>query len=238
MRVPPEVLRWLKFRPRRAGKDAKRTFFFHIPKCAGTSIWASLYDIYGTRYVYVVNTPRRKRRFARMRPPARRFYSAVGGHAALKFFRKRLGAASDYHKIVTLRDPIDRAISQYNYIQGQKTHPRYAEVSPLSLDEFATSESLRPNRQVTLLTGSSDDVEGAIDIVTRFFDDWALSEEIDELVQRLYEVADLAPRAAEHKNRGTPGPRRADLSTSTLRTIAHRNRYDLALIDALRKRSR
>ena len=233
MRLPQEVLRWLTFRRRRAGRDAKRTFFFHIPKYAGTSVWTSLYDIYGTRYVYIVNTDGRKRKFATMAPSARLNFSAVGGHAPLWFFREHLGGAADYHKIVTLRDPIDRAISQYNFIRAQASHPLNKDVSALSLDEFA-AQIYRPNRQVTLLTGNGDDVEGAFDAVTRFFDDWAFSDGVGALVQRLYEITGTAPRSAEHKNKGSSGPRRADLTSSTLRILEDRNRNDLALIEALR----
>lgn len=236
MRLPPELLRWLAFRPRRAGKDAKQTFFFHIPKCAGTSVWASLYDIYGTRYVYLVNSDRRRRAFAAMPQTARHGYSAVGGHAPLRYFREYLDDAAGYHKIVTLRDPIDRTISGYNYIRAQVSHPRNAEVAALSLDEFAAR--VRPNRQVRLLTGKGDDVEGAIDIVTRFFDDWAFSDGVGALVQRLYRIAGTAPRNAVHKNKGASGPRRADLGASTLRLLEDRNRNDLALIAALEKQKR
>ena len=237
MRLPQEVLRWLAFRRRRAAKDAKRTFFFHIPKCAGTSIWASLYDIYGTRYVCLVNSKRRRRAFAAMPQAVRHSYSAVGGHARLSFFCDHLGETADYHKIVTLRDPIDRAISEYNYIRAQSTHRRNKEVAALSLDRFA-AQNIRPNKQVRLLTGNGDDVEGAIDIVTHFFDDWAFSDGVDALVERLYEIAGTAPRRAVHKNKGMSGPRRADLDPSTLRLLEDRNRNDLALIAALRKQRR
>jgi len=233
VRLPQEVLRWLAFRQRRADRDAKRTFFFHIPKCAGTSVWASLYDIYGTRHVCLVNSERRRRSFAAMSQAARRSYSAVGGHAPLGFFREHLGDAADYHKIVTLRDPIERAISEYNYIRAQAAHPRNREVASLSLNEFA-ARSLRPNRQVTLLTGNGDDVEGAFDVVTRFFDDWAFSDGVGALVQRLYQTTGTAPRSAVHKNKGVSGPSRADLDPSTLRLLEDRNRNDLALIEALR----
>ena len=233
MRLPQEVLPWLAFRVRRASKDARPTFFFHIPKCAGTSVWASLYDIYGTRHVYLANSGRRRKTFAAMSPEARHAYSAVGGHGPLGYFREHLGAMGRYHKIVTLRDPIDRAISEYNYIRGQATHPRHAEISAQSLKEFAAS-GLRADRQVTLLTGHGDDVEGAIEIVTHFFDDWSFSDGVGDLLQRLYDVTGTTPRGAMHKNKGASGPRRADLDPETLRLLQDRNRNDLVLIAALR----
>jgi len=234
VRLPRELVPWLTFRFRRAGPDAKPTFFFHIPKCAGTSIWASIYDIYGTRHVYLVNSQRRRKKLAAA-PDAARAYSAVGGHARLGFFREHLGTMARYHKIVTLRDPIDRAISEYNFIRAQSTHPRNAQVAALSLETFAR-ERLSWNPQVRLLTGRGDDVEGAIDIVTRFFDDWSFSDDVGALVERLYVVTGVEPRDAVHKNKGLSGPHREDLDRRTLRRLEARNRHDLALIEALRRR--
>jgi Sulfotransferase family len=225
-----ELLPWLAFRFRRAAKDAKPTFFFHIPKCAGTSVWASLYDIYGTRHVYLVNSRRRREKFASLPPEGRAAYSAVGGHAPLSYFREALGDMARYHKIVTLRDPVDRAISEYNYIRAQSAHPRHAEVAAQSLKEFAANGH-RPDRHVTLLTGRGDDVEGAVEIVTKFFDDWSFSDGVDGLVERLYAAADTSPRSAMHKNKG---PRRAALDEETLHLLQERNRNDLALIAALK----
>jgi hypothetical protein len=227
-----ELLPWLAFRFRRAGKDAKPTFFFHIPKCAGTSVWASLYDIYGTRHVYLANNWRRREKLAALPPAARNDYSAVGGHGPLSYFRELLGDMVRYHKIVTLRDPIDRAISEFNYIRMQSAHPRHAEVSQQSLAEFAAS-SLRPNRQVTLLTGRGGDVDGAVEIVTQFFDDWSFSDDVNGLVERLYVAAGVEPRGAMHKNKGT-GPRRVELDDDTLQLLRENNLADLALIEALR----
>lgn len=235
MKLPRELLPWLTFRFGRASKNAPPTFFFHIPKCAGSSVWASLYDIYGTRHVYHANSRRRREKFEGLPRDARLAYSAVGGHAPLSYFREHLGDMGRYHKIVTLRDPIDRAISEYNYIRAQASHPRNKELSPQDFREYA-EESLRPDRQVTLLTGRGEDVEGAVEIVTRFFDDWAFSDGVGDLVLRLYRVTGVEPRPAAHKNKGAIGPRRADLDAATLRLLQERNRNDLALIAALKER--
>jgi hypothetical protein len=235
VKLPRELLPWLAFRFGRASNDAPPTFFFHIPKCAGSSVWASVYDIYGTRHVYHVNSRRRRQKFAGLPADARLAYSAVGGHAPLKFFREHLGDMVRYHKIVTLRDPVDRAISEYNYIRTQASHPRNEEVSSQSLREFA-EESLQPDRQVKLLTGRRDDVDGAFEIVTRFFDDWTFCDGVGDLVQRLYRVTGVEPRPAAHKNKGVSGPRRGDLDATTLQLLRDRNPNDLALIDALEER--
>lgn len=227
-------LRVFKFRFRRAASNAKPTFFLHIPKCAGTSVWETLIDIYGTRHVFIANSKARRLKLAAMVPEARRWYSAIGGHSSLRFYREQLGEMAQYHKIVTLRDPIDRSISEYNYIRAETNHPRHEAVSKQSLAEFA-AVTLPPNRQVKLLSDRVDDVEGALNVVTRYFDDWALSNGVDDLIRLLYEVTDTKRRATHHKNKGAPGVTRADLDPRTLRALEERNRHDLELIEALRR---
>ena len=226
-------LKALKFPFRRAPKDAPPTFFFHIPKCAGTSVWETLFHVYGARNVFIVNSARSRQVLAAMPPERCRSYGAVGGHWPLRNFRDLLGEMTAYYKIITLRDPIDRAISEYNYVRAQTSHPRNAMVSQQSLEMFA-AETLAPDRQVKLLAGRGDDVEGAFDIVTRFFDDWSFSNGVDALIQRLYAVTGVEPCTSQHKNKGAPGLSRAALEPATLRLLEARNKYDLALIEALR----
>ena len=228
-----ELLQALKFPLRRAPKDAPPTFFFHIPKCAGTSVWETLYHVYGARNVFIVNSARRRTQFVAMPLETRLAYSAVGGHGPLGYFHEHLGDMGRYHKIVTLRDPIDRSLSEYNYIRAQRAHPRHGEVAAQSLEEFATM-TLRPDRQVTLLTGRHDDAEGAIEVVQSFFDDWALSDDVGALTNRLYQAIGTTPRPPQRKNVGNSGLRRADVAPPTLRLLEEQNRFDLALIEALK----
>lgn len=228
-------LQALKFPFRRAPKAAQPTFFFHIPKCAGTSVWQTLFDIYGALNVFIVNSKGQRQKLAEMPSETRLAYGAIGGHGPLRAFRDALGDLTPYRKIVTLRDPIERAISEYNYVRAQSSHPRNPEVAHQSLATFV-AEGLAPNRQIQLLTGTNDDVDGAVAIVTRFFDDWSLSTDVGELIGRLYAATGVAPRSVEYKNRGTSGFSRADLDAETLRLLKERSRYDLAFIELLKRR--
>lgn len=222
----------LKFRRRRAGADAKPTFFLHIPKCAGSTLWEVILDIYGTRDVFLATNKARRTQFTAMPVEQRRGYSGVGGHGSLRFFRDMLGDLDRYHKIVTLRDPIERLISEYNYVRAHPRHPRHAAVAAQDFETFAV-RTAKPNRQVKLLTGSPEDSAGAIDIVTRFFDDWSMSEDVEAMAARLYEVTGTPPRPTAHKNKSRPAFRRSDMDPAALRRLEELNRHDLALCEAL-----
>jgi len=226
-------LHLLKFRFRRAGRDAKPTFFLHIPKCAGSTLWEVIWDIYGTRNVYLAKSKEHHARLAAMPLEKRRGYSAIGGHGSLRFFRNMLGDMDRYHKITTLRDPIDRVISEYNYIHTRPQHRLNAVVAAQGFEGFIEN-TVQANRQVKLLTGQPDDVEGAVETVEKFFDDWCLSNDVALMTERLYEVTGTKARPLAHKNRATSAFSRRDLPPAMLRVVEEQNRYDLALIEALR----
>ena len=173
------MLRLLKFGRGRAGPDAKPTFFFHIPKCAGSTLWEVIWDIYGPWDVYLAKSKKHHARLEAMPLEKRLSYSAIGGHGSLRFFRRMLGDMERYHKIVTLRDPIDRVISEYNYISTRPQHPMHKIVAAGDFEAFI-NETARPNRQVRLLTGSEEDSKGAFEVVTGFFDDWSLTADVGQ----------------------------------------------------------
>jgi Sulfotransferase family len=232
-RLGASMLQLLKFKRRRAAWDAKPTFYLHIPKCAGSTLWEVIWDIYGTRDVFLAKSRGQRARLSAMPMEKRLSYSAVGGHGGLKFFRDTLGDLSRYHKIVTLRDPIDRVISEYNYIRTRPQHRLHKMVAAGDFETYM-KETAEPNHQVKLLTGSADESDRAFEIVTQFFDDWCLTAEIGQMAERLYEVTGTPPRPVAHKNIARSPFSRRDLAPATLRFLEDQNRHDLALLEALR----
>jgi len=105
----------------------KKIFFFHIPKCAGTSIWYYIRKIHGKRSVLQLRVKDDVVAFQETTPMQLRRYSAIGGHHWLSTYRDKLGDLDEYFKITTLRDPIDRLISSYNYILTSRRHHQYKE---------------------------------------------------------------------------------------------------------------
>jgi hypothetical protein len=161
-------------------------------------------------------------------------YSAVNGHGGLKFFRETLDDLSRYHKIVTLRDPIERVISEYNYIRTRPQHRLHRVVAAGEFEAYV-EETAQPTHQVKLLTGSTDDSEGAFEIVTRFLDDWCMSADVGQMAERLYQVTGTTPQLVAHKNKAKLQFSRLDEPPATLRAIEEQNRHDLVLLEALKR---
>jgi len=217
---------------RRVDSGVRPTFFFHIPKCAGSSLWESIFDIYGFFNVYVVSTEREQAKLRAMPPSRRRSYSALGGHGFLNNYQKMLDL-SGHHKIALFRDPLDRLISEYDFIRRKKGHFLHDRVSRQSFPEFV-SAGWR-NTQVHLLTGSEDDLDGAIELVKDFFDDWAIIDDLPALTARLYRMAGRTPRPNEHKNKASDGGYgRIQRSPQLLSLMEEHQGYDLKLFDYLR----
>jgi sulfotransferase famil protein len=212
-------------------KNIKKTFFLHIPKCAGTSIWSTLRKIYGSKNTYVVGIERDLGALAAMSLSRRLKYSAVGGHAQLPLFRELLGNLSSYYKIVTFRDPIDRLVSEYNYVRAYDKHPQHERVCNESFDTFV--RSYPSNRQVQLLTGCNDDVATALELVHGFFDDWSLMSGTDQLLQRLCHVLGVAPKIVVPKNKTEHQFTRAEIPRDTLKFLEAHHSADLELLDRL-----
>jgi len=215
-------------------RELEKTFFFHIPKCAGTSVWASLYEIYGREDAFQVANGNDVTTLTEMPVEQRLRYSVIGGHGTLPFYQELLGDMRHYYKIVILRDPIDQLISFYNYICSWRGHEQHQAVSKQSFDEFAATTTLC-NLQVRMLTGGSLEAGRAAKIVRTFFDDWAFTEELDRLVERLHVRLGKPPQKAKYERQSKRQfSKRQEIRESTLSTLQERSRCDLELISHLR----
>jgi len=221
---------------RRPNSGGRPTFFFHIPKCAGSSLWESIFNIYGFFNVYIVSTDREHAQFSTMTPARRRIYSALGGHGYLNNYRELIDLNA-YHKITVFRDPLDRLISEYNFIRRNKGHFLYDKVSRQSFPEFVSSGWR--NTQIHLLTGNEDGLDRAKDLVNSFFDDWAIIDDLPALTARLYGMAGRTPRPTKHKNK-TAGSNFGGIERSDdlLKLMEEHQGLDLKLFDFLRTHPR
>jgi hypothetical protein len=209
-----------------------KTFFLHIPKCAGSSIWKTLYHIHGRKHVFrVIDTDRAKELEAM--PHSRRFsYLAIGGHLTLPKFRTLLGDMSDYYKIVTLRDPIDLILSYYNYVRLHSWHFEHESAVRQHFDEFVACTPT-VNTQVYFLTGGSSDATKAIEAMLEFFDDWAFTHQLAGLTARLYERFRVEPQSAKHVNKNTLGLTHSEISPEAITVLKSRNQEDFELVERL-----
>jgi len=195
-------------------------------------MWESILDIYGYFNVFIVSTHREQRQLAGMSKSRLRSYLAIGGHGFLQEYRTLLGDLSDYRKIAVFRDPTDRLISEYNFIRRTKKHFLFDRVSRQSFPEFVSSGWR--NTQTHILTGREDDLEGAIDLINNFFDDWALMDDLERLIERLYLSCGKKPRPIQHKNKSAAVERRSiSRSSDIVQLMEEYQGGDLRLFDYL-----
>ena len=210
-------------------RNMQGTFFLHIPRCAGTSVWMALRDIYGFRGVIQVATPVQGDKFEVMRRKKLVAFGAVGGHGPMHLYRETMGEdlASRY-KITAFRDPVQRLVSAYHYVRNSPNHHQHSTVCRLSLIEFAALEG--SNLQTRHLIGnrmkSRFDVDAALEALEEF-DDWCVIGDINRLICRLYEHHGLPAKPALRANIGTKAGRVFEVDTNSLDFIMEHNAVDV-----------
>lgn len=212
----------------------KKTFFFHIPKCAGMSVWHALWDIHGFNSVFQVGIKAQREEFEAMTPETRASYGAIGGHGYLTRLAGAAGDLSDHHKFVTFRNPVDRIVSEYHFIRNLPAHFKYDIVSKVPLMEFAKQQDVI-DMQTRLMCDEADP-EKALAVLDSFFDDWCLMEDLDNLIARLYVTAGQQPKPAGHENKGKGGSLVAEDPT-VIREIEAMNAADMEFFKCLKQRA-
>ena len=213
---------------------SSRIFFFHIPKCAGTSVWKFLTKIYGRDKVFQIASADHVKTFNEEDADDLRRYAVIGGHHFLSTYQAKLGALDDYFKVTTLRDPIERIISNYNFIRRDWRHKRYREVRQSTFEDFAMHEA--PNAQTKLLADNTDDLERAIDTLDNWFDFCTTSDRADLLMRKLSEVAGVPFKRALHKNASKRKVTRETLDQALVDRLEEIHSADCKLFEHIRAR--
>jgi hypothetical protein len=209
---------------------SKKTFFLHIPKCGGTTVFSVLAAIYGQQNTLNVGHELNPF-FSSLSIDQRRAYHAIGGHGTLIFYDRMLGGLSEYYKITTLRDPIDRLLSEFNYAYSTPDNPGHSYVRSVGFDAVALNYPC--NLQVFTLTGTQTDVGRAVQIVRHFFDDWALLSELADFLPRIWTALGSPPANWVPQNPTNYVLGRADVSIETIQLLESRNAADFELLDRL-----
>lgn len=212
----------------------QKMFFFHIPKCAGMSVWHALWDIYGFENVFQVGTQEQRDELDLMTPEKRLAYGAIGGHGYLPGLSASAGDLSGYFKFVTFRNPVDRIVSEYHFIRNLPEHWWHETVCNMSLLEFASHRN-GLNMQTRLMCEEADSKK-ALAVLDSFFDDWCLMEDLDRLIERLYVAAGQQPKPAGHENKGKGGSRAIEDPT-VIAKIEMMNAADMEFYKCLKERA-
>ncbi|MFD0987523.1 sulfotransferase family 2 domain-containing protein [Methyloligella solikamskensis] len=207
----------------------QKSFFLHIPKCAGMSVWTTLWDIHGFNNVFQIGTHQQFDEFKTMPMARKDALGAFGGHGFLNEILQYTGDISDRYKFTTFRDPVDRVVSEYHFTRSCEKHFRYDEIQTMDIVEFAELPDLR-NLQTRLLTGA-EDPDAAIEMLG-FFDDWCLMENLDQLLARLRRKIDGSEADTPHANKAK---RPALLDSNVREKIAAANEADIAFFEKLKR---
>jgi hypothetical protein len=207
-------------------------FFLHLPKCAGTTIWYALRRLYGRDRVFRLGTPGDRHRLEEMSPRERRGFAALGGHGSLAHFGQIVEDLDQRYKITVLREPVERIISEYEFIRSQTKHPKHAVVTGQSLLEFGRSRET-VNLQSRLICGKPDAV-AALETLDARFNLVGTTRDIDAIVAAVYRRSRRRLEKVPRKNEGGP---KQPVHRATLDALAELNAADMALYDAIARRS-
>jgi hypothetical protein len=222
-------------------KDAA-LIFLHLPKCAGTTLNRIIEWEYDPMRVFSIDPILFLWSYKKLNQwPAKRLgrMQVFKGHMPFGIHR-RLPQPSTY--ITFLRDPVERVISAYYFARNYLLHPKHRWISKLSLEEYVC---VSPNHNVQCKYISGQPFVGdhhagdcdertlalAKENLNNHFSLVGLTERFDEGLAILkilfgWEIAKYA-KFNVTKSR----LKKTSLPASTVKLIAERNQYDVALYE-------
>lgn len=96
-----------------------KLLFVHIPKTAGISLNNQLKGVFGGNRSIRFGNSSAVQKFRTLSTNELRKYSYITGHIPLQQFRDK---GIDYPALTVIREPVDRLVSTYRYLQGSD-HP-------------------------------------------------------------------------------------------------------------------
>jgi hypothetical protein len=167
--------------------------FIHIPKCGGTTISRYLVDLYGARRSASVGRRTEGALLALDEPHDLWVKRTSGrrlmyGHVTWPKLSDRLNTlfTEPFGAMTIVRDPLERAISEYQFVLRTPRHVRFRVVSRMSPEQFLI-EGHGPNRLCQFIGGSNQPgaATACLDTIQRQFVAVGVLHELSSFVTRL-----------------------------------------------------
>ncbi len=120
----------------------EKLLFVHIPKTAGLSLNNQLKNVFGKNASIRFGNSSSVQKFETLSKSELRNYSYITGHIPLQKFRDK---GIDYPAIVVIRQPVDRLLSTYKYLQAS-IHPDHQKLKFENIESFISHIQLNPLR--------------------------------------------------------------------------------------------
>lgn len=226
------------------GYDRNRLVLFtHVPKAGGTSLKQALTTIYGRHF---------QDHHPRLNNVAEQFaddklvpheIQALSSHIPFGYHRRIQGFSDRLILPVTIvRDPIDRMVSYYNFIQTFPPHRLHRETKGLDIDEFFKKVyEIQGRKEISdgqskVVSGAKRTFASAKDALEQEYFGYAALSSLDVFVTQLSDALGW-PEREETTGKANQSPRLAgldDMSDETHSMLLELNQQDAQLHEYLK----
>ncbi|WP_185151571.1 sulfotransferase family 2 domain-containing protein [Peribacillus simplex] len=202
-------------------KNDDLLIFLHIQKTAGSSLRTFVKKQYEEGETWFGRT------LEDLKDIEKDKYQCLGGHFPYGIHEN---FSRPYSYFTMLREPIDRVISYYSFIQNKETHGKHDRSVGMDLKSFMkTFDSKTENFQTRRITGGKPNLEKAKEHLLRDFSFVGLTERFEEslyLMKKEYQWPTFS-----YKNRNITKTRldKSEIPEKITSYIAERNELDIEL---------
>jgi len=206
----------------------------HIPKCGGSTLNFVLDKVYGPEAIYSIDNTTTAQQFRQLPQAEQLQYKLLRGHEK---FGMHTCFLDEPHYFTFLRDPAERIISYYYYVQRMPGHRTHQMASSMGLGEFVKSYGGEDfhNSQLKYISGFDGPVERmfekALENIHQHFSFVGLVEAFDASALMLSKLYGWKLPLYKKNNVGT---NRMEVDGRTLAMIQELNHGDYLLYNHVR----
>lgn len=203
--------------------NTKKLLFIHIPKTAGMSLHYELERIYGQEHTYRGGCKASLRALDEMSASDLEQYSYISAHAPLRRYERKK-ACLDWSKIALVRDPVERVVSAWSYVQNSG-HPDHEKLRGMSLSEWVKG---RPANTQCFFLGGAESFDAARKAIEQKFMLVAPVTEYAAFIERLSNWLGV-PIPVTHANANSKRPGLKELDPELVASLREASTEDAAL---------